>query len=416
MGRLPGERADRQRQLRRPRHRHGFIEEDPDPNRLAHAVGVAALGAGKESHLRHDRGAVDTPVHLVACSVRDGLAAQIQRCGVAARILNRAAIQRQGVSRDADPVRVGVPGLCSIDELQPLPACIGWAIVRLTGERADRQRQLRRAGHRDGFVEFHTNPDVLLSAVGVPTPGGGIQNYGAYGRGIIRAAVHLAVPIVGDGVRAEIQSGVVAVGVPNRAAVQRQRVRGNADAVRIAVRCLDGISEDQGRTAASVRCLAGVRPDRQRQLWRAGHGEGFIEPDPYEDSLVQPERVAALRSFEGDAAHRRRGGLRPGDRRCACKGDEQGEPNGQEAAETTDTGGRPVSVSGGGGIVGSLGWNDMHVFLSCCRLSGGEENQVRLVRVIGISSARRCTGCFWLPFPRKNTPFERAGSLVDNAS
>ena len=211
----------------------------------------------------------------------------------------------------------------------------------MTGVRADRQRQLRCPGRRHGFVEFHANPDVLPCAVGVPTLGGGIQNYAAYGRSIVRVAIHLAGRIVGDGVRAESQSGVVTVDIPNRAAVQRQRVSGNADAVRIGVHCLDGVSKDQGRAAglADVSCLAGVRPDRQRQLWRAGHGDGFIKPDPYKDSLVQPECVAVLRSVEGDAVHRRRRGLRPGDRRFACKGDEQGEPNGQKTAETTDTGG-----------------------------------------------------------------------------
>ena len=91
--------------------------------------------------------------------------------------------------------------------------------------------------------------------------------------------VHLEAGVVGN--RWSVQDGVVAMHVPDGAAVERQGIGVDADAVGIVLSSLHGVGEGQcgAARAAEVIGLHQGAADVERQLGRAGDGDGFDKVD-----------------------------------------------------------------------------------------------------------------------------------------
>ena len=288
-------RADHQCQTPRPGGDDVLIETDPYLDEFSYSESVSALriSDGHPAHRRPD--VVRAAGHLVTCGVRDGMAAQTQRCGVAARILDRATVQRQRPGPDADPIRIGIRRLDRVVEEQRR-ASGARAIGRLPGERADRHCQLRRPRHRHGFVERDFHPDGLAHAVGVAALGARKDFHIRHDRGAVDTPVHLVACGVRDGMAAQTQHGGVAPRILNRAAIQRQRPGPDADPIRIGIRRLDRVVEEQRRAsgARAIGRLPGERADRHCQLRRPRHRHGFVERDFHPDGLAHAVGVAAL--------------------------------------------------------------------------------------------------------------------------
>ena len=329
---LAGRCANGQRQSRCTGDVHGPVEGDPHPDRLRQPVGVAARRAAPDQRGAHPRRGLLAAVHLVACGVRDGLAAEAQRrVRGAASDSDRAAVQRKCGRGDADPIRVAVRRLHDVAE--PEIAYVGAAdVVRLPRHRPDGQRKLWRAGHGHRPVEGDSDPDGLRQPVGVVRRGARNQNLVHRRRGG-QAAVHLVGVCTCKRVPTEPERRVRgAPGRLDRAAVQRQRTRADVESVGVAVRRLHEIDEPKrGSAGLPVETrLPGGRADRQRQLRRAGDVHGLVEGHADGNRLGQAEGAAARRCAV--QAHAADGGLAPpADRR---EGGEQAGGNGDLSGPT----------------------------------------------------------------------------------
>ena len=166
-----------------------------------------------------------------------------RRVRAAASDPDRAAVERQCACADADAVGVTVRGLHRVDEPQRARAALAWGVIRLPGHRTDRQRKLRRTRHVHWTVESHGDGDVLRQL----ERAGSHQIHAVHARCGLAAAVHLVVRRVGDGMGAEPEHGVRrAALLSDRPAVERQRAGADADAIRVRVRRLDFVGEQDG--------------------------------------------------------------------------------------------------------------------------------------------------------------------------
>jgi len=237
--RRPRPASDVQPELRRTRHAHHPVESHYRPDRLAPPVRVPP-GCRAEGALgRHE-------LH--------------RRCPARRRSRHCDEVHRRTLRQ---PARVGYP--------------------------ARRRRCVREVVHAPvPEVPLNRQPPGIRPGVGIGVPAGE-RDVGAYGRypvprrvvlrdavvrgqdlhrgdpggerGLIRrrmagaaggrqAPIHLVVGIAGEGVAAQPQRRGVAPAVPNRAAVQRQRVRRNPEPVGVAVRSHDRVREVQEPAAA----------------------------------------------------------------------------------------------------------------------------------------------------------------------
>ena len=307
--RLAGLGTDHERELRSAGHVHRLVEGDGGLDGLAHVVGVAQR-RGVQRH-GGDRGRAGLAVHLVLRGVGEGEAAEadVRSHGGVAVVVDLAAVQRQGALEDADAVGVEVAGLHDVAEAQPGRGYVAEQghLLRLL---ANGQGQLRRAGDGHCAVEVDAQVDALAEPVGLVVGRGAAEEDLVDLRRREPGAVHLAVAAVCDGVGAEAEDGVPgALHQPDGAAVQRQRGRGDADAVRVDVRLHQLVAEHQ-RIGAGTGCvarLAGVRADAERQLGRAGDVHHAVERDRGLDGLATLVGVAGHRRVERDSLHFRIG-------------------------------------------------------------------------------------------------------------
>ena len=262
------------------------------------AGGVRQRNRGGAAERRPRRGAA--AVHQVAGGVGDRVAAEAEPCSPAASAAQRGAVQLQGVRGDADAVGVAVACYHPVGEVQG-PASIGYQ-TGLARVRADAERQRRSAAaFRDVRVEADLNGNVLADPVGVP-PGGAAGDghpvdRGARGHGR-EAAVHLVGGGVGDCVAAEVEVRLHAVRSPHAAAGQGQGVRGDADAVGIAVAGHHRVAEAQTPRRRRRPVEAGLprrRADAQRQARRSARDHQLVEPDPHDDRVARGVRIAPAR-------------------------------------------------------------------------------------------------------------------------
>ena len=310
--RLPRRGADRQRQLRLAAHLHHTVEDQRSNDHLAKLEGVAARRTFPKPQRIHNRRGLHAAVHLVASQVGEGVTAETQRCvGVAAMDSDCSAVQRQGACADADAVRVAVRRLHDISKIEARPAdATGPPFqLRLAHGRADRQGQPCLVRGVDLTVEIDKDIDGLAQFVGVAVRRRWPNRHSYHRRRGLPAAVHLVACRIRDGVAAEVQRRVRrAANVPDRPAVQCQRVGADADAVRVAVRRLHTVEETELPQAVAVVVsaqLARGRPDGQCQLHPAVYDHRPVETHLDDDILGELERVAAQRTANCHAAHRR---------------------------------------------------------------------------------------------------------------
>ena len=118
---------------------------------------------------------------------------------------------------------------------------------------------------------------------------------------------------VDQGVAAEIALRVRPGRVADAAPVEAQRVRGDADAVRVPVRGLHDVAEPQppGRARPTAeRGLARLAPHPDRQHRASGHLHRLREVQPHPDPLARAVGLAVLRAAaDPQAAHRGSGRL-----------------------------------------------------------------------------------------------------------
>ena len=194
-------------------------------------------------------------VHLVAGQVVPGIAGVHELVGadrrhriVTGSVADRSAVQGQRVHRDADAVRVAILVLHHVTVECPNAARTGK--FRRSSLAPYLQRQLRRSGNRYRFAEVDPQLYGLIAPVGVAAAARPrVDEYPRRPRsGLVAATtVDLRRGQVGNGMVIQIQVSVIAGAVPDRAAVQSQRVRCDADTVRIAVLGLHHVLEERPR-------------------------------------------------------------------------------------------------------------------------------------------------------------------------
>ena len=153
--------ADRQRHLRVAGHRHRPVELHPHRDGLAPYIGVAGSRSAGEGDAAHDRRG-GLAIHLAAGGGGHGAMGQ-HRVRGAAGVLDRPAVEAEGVGRDADSVEVAVARLNRVAEGDLGVAAVRGGVGRLPGVAAHAQRHLRRAGHGHRFAE----PDRYLDRLPV---------------------------------------------------------------------------------------------------------------------------------------------------------------------------------------------------------------------------------------------------------
>ena len=292
--RLALEAADRQRQLRAPRDRHRYREPDLHRDRLPRAVRVAAHRAAGDRRGVHRGRRGRGAVHLVARRGRDRMAPQAQSGHPAEAALDRPRVQRQRARPDLDSVGVHIGALHHMPERQglgPAPP----QVRRLHGRGPNLQRQLRAARHLHRDVEADRHLDELARSVGVPAGGRAGHPRRTYLRRRRVGAVHLVANGCRDRVRAQRQRCGRSHRARNRSAVQRQRARSHAEAIRVHIRRLNHVLERQalGAAAAPIGGLHRRTPQRQLQLRRPRDRHRQLEPDVYGDRLAGAVGVAA---------------------------------------------------------------------------------------------------------------------------
>ena len=127
---------------------------------VADGVGVVGAGGGGQGYAGHRGG--DDGVHQYPSK---GISCMGQIGGGAAR-RDRAAVQRQPVLGDPDPVRVLVARHHLVVELQRLCAAAARVIRPRRSIGTDHQRQLRCAGHRHRHAEHYVQRDRVTEVVG----------------------------------------------------------------------------------------------------------------------------------------------------------------------------------------------------------------------------------------------------------
>ena len=270
--------SNRQRQSRSAGDRDGDVEGDARLDALARAVAVAADRRARERYRRDSRRRGGAARDLVGGRRRDRVTAQAQVRGGAGRAQDGAAVQGQGASADADPVRVRIPTLDDVPEAQRLARrAVQGGLARIG---ADRQLQLGAARDADRHqgAELNLHVDRFPGPVGVATGRGADDPCLADGRRGRRGAVHFVARVgsPGVGAQAETRGGTGSVG--DRPGVEGQRPRADADPVRVHVRGLHDVAEpDRGRRHALLDGGPRVGPDRQRQAGLARDADGVVE-------------------------------------------------------------------------------------------------------------------------------------------
>ena len=285
------------------------------------ARGIAQGDRGRPAERRTGRSAA--AVHPVAGRVGDGVAAETELRRAAAGPPEGGAVHPQRVRADADAVGILVSGRDLVLEI-PRPGR-GSERRGLARFGADAERQARRAARHVGG-ERDRDLDRLAGPVGVAVAGAAVDTDAAdrrpRGNGA-QAAVHLVGGGVGEGVAAEIEVRMDAVRAPHAAPGEFQRMRGDADAVRVPVSGHDRVAEVQaarrgGRQGGGAR----RRPDTERHAGGAARDDQPVESDPHDDRVARGVRVAPARRAgrDGDggnfgcgrARHRQRKGERGG--------------------------------------------------------------------------------------------------------
>ena len=227
-------------------------------------------------------------VHLVGRVVREREGAEGEDgVGGAVRHVDGAAVQGEGAVFDGDAVRIAVRRHDRVAEAQRCGAGAG-GVAGLAGVGADAERQLGGAGDVHGLVEGEGGLDGLAEVVGVAQRRG-VEREGE-DAGRAEAAVDLVLRGVGEGAaaQAEVRSHRGVAGVVDGAAVQRQGVPEDADAVEVQVAGLHQVAEAQPRRAnvPEELHLAGCVADGQRQARRAGHRYLAVVVDGHVDPFV----------------------------------------------------------------------------------------------------------------------------------
>ena len=249
-------------------------------------------------------------VHLVRRGVREGERAESEdRVRGAVAHLDGAAVQRQGAAFDGDAVRVDVRRHHRVAEPQRCRAGAG-GVVGLAGVGTDAERQLGGAGDVHGLVEGDGGLDGLAVVVGVAQRRGVERQRQDAGRA--EAAVDLVLGGVGEGAAAQahVRSHRGVAGVVDSAAVQRQGVPEDADAIGVQIAGLHQVAEAQPRRAnvPEELHLAGCVADGQRQARRAGHRYLAVVIDGHVDPFVVLVGVVAGRgAAEVHLVHSRHG-------------------------------------------------------------------------------------------------------------
>ena len=307
-------RSDHQGHARSPRHRKLLVEACPDPHYLLELVdssrGQRAAGRVHQLHGHDPR----PSVHLAGGRCRESAVSQADRRRAVGGSLDRASVQRERVGRDAGAVRVQIRRLHLVREVQHGGRAGRCGHDRLPPPRPDRQLQLglsARRVHDHAPVEGDLDEDVPAVAIGAALGRRAGERDALDLRRSDLAAVHLARPPgVHGGVR-KIGGAGGGVRSHDPPAVQRQRVGGDADAVRVRVGLLHDVRKAQRLLAVGrINRLAHRRSDRQRHLRlsvRRVHGDLRVEPGFHHNRVAPPVRaVVRFRTAKGDAVDSRR--------------------------------------------------------------------------------------------------------------
>ena len=223
-------------------HGYGSVEVHARVEHFAPRVRAVPRRRRTDRQPLHLRGSRSAAVHLVRRARRHRVVRQNGGRRRVARRRDRAAVQLQGVRPDAQPVRVRVPS----------PHHVAKFDVRLRARRAQVRRVARRVPHlqrdprpspgrvhRRDTVEADRHLDPLASKVRVPLHRS-VERRPSRVRSAHAAAVHL-VSRRKPAVRQRRGRSVAQQG--DRAAVRRQPVRLDADAVRVPVSSLHDVTE-----------------------------------------------------------------------------------------------------------------------------------------------------------------------------
>ena len=317
--RLPGGRADGERQLRGPGYPDRLVELHRRLDRVAGAEDPARAGPGaregEPDHRRRHLIRVLPPQGEVPVA-RQRVRAEVERGGVPRGVQDRPAVQRERRGADAEAVPEPVPRLHDVAEHQRGRPAAGH-IVRVARPPGVAfvagERQPGRPGNRyrlaEGDRRFeHIPGDVVVPVVLLDA---GQARADHRGPGRAGAPVHLEVGVVGYGVAPERQRRVVRGGraVGDRPAVQREGRGGDRDPVRVGVRRDHRVAEHQrSRPAAGgVVRLFHRRADGERDLRGPGNRHDLVEARGYLDGVPGAEGAVVGRpgSRERNADHRR---------------------------------------------------------------------------------------------------------------
>ena len=308
-------RSDHQGHSRLPCHREGLVEARPDPYRLLVLVDpLRGQWAARRVHQLHSHDPRSS-VHLPGGRCRESTVRQAGRRRAVSGSLDRAAVQRERVGRDAGAVRIQVRRLHLVREVQDGGRAGRRDHDRSPPLRPDRQLQLGLAARRiddHGPVEGNLDEDIVAVVVGVALRRRTGKRHALDRRRSDLAAVHLPRCLGVHGNVREVggpRGGDVRSHYP--AAVQRQRVGGNAHAVRVRVCLLHDVRETQRLLATGrINRLAQSCPDRQRHLRlsvRRVHRDLRIEPNLHDDRVGPPVgAVLRFRAEKYDAVDSRR--------------------------------------------------------------------------------------------------------------
>ena len=283
-----------------------LVESDPKVNRLARPVGRAVRrpAAPTNPHPIHLRSGYNAAVHLVVRSVCDGTRAEIE-VGVRPECVpDAAAVQLQRVRSDADAVCIDIVRLHLVAKVRGIPIgtdCPEGSEARPT---AHIERQPGFAVHLYRDVKSDPNVDCLPCAVGDAVRGAAGNPHMGYLWSGRNAAVHLLVRSSARRWPSKHKSRSCTVSGLDAAAVQRQRIGCDVDAIRVAVLPLHQVAEFQARVAVRAntpRSVAGPNypsrlvPHTEIQRWIPRHLNGIGKAYDGSDLLACSIAVTGLR-------------------------------------------------------------------------------------------------------------------------